>query len=69
MFQPGQLNKDPYPISSARSEWPPQVQQLKQRRDKEGADALDADQRKKIAGEGDLLADIAALGGILEDTS
>ena len=40
-----------------------QVQQLKDRRDKEGADALDADQRKKVAGEGELLAEIAALGG------
>ena len=41
---------------------PPQVQQLKERRDKEGAAALDADQRKKVAGEGELLAVIAALG-------
>ncbi len=41
---------------------PRQVQQLKERRDKEGVAAMDADQRKKIAGEGELLAEIAALG-------
>ena len=39
------------------------MQQLKERRDKEGAGALDADQLNKVAGEGDLLAEIAALGG------
>jgi hypothetical protein len=38
------------------------VQQLKERRDKEGASALDADQLKKVAGERDLLAEITALG-------
>ena len=39
----------------------PQVQQLKERRDKEGAGALDPDQLKKIEGEAELQADIKAL--------
>ena len=38
-----------------------QVQQLKERRDKEGAGALDADQLKKIEGEAELQAEIRAL--------
>ena len=38
-----------------------QVQQLKERRDEEGPSALDPDQLKKIEGEADLQAEIAAL--------
>lgn len=37
------------------------MQQLKERRDKEGAAALDADQLKKIEAEPQLLAEIRAL--------
>ena len=38
-----------------------QVQQLKERREKEGAGALDPDQLKKIEGEDELQAEITAL--------
>ena len=39
------------------------MQQLSDRRDKEGAGALDADQLKKLAGQAELEAEIKALGG------
>lgn len=45
----------------APSSWLSQVQQLKERRDAEGAGALDADQLKKIEGEAELQAEIRAL--------
>lgn len=48
-------------VRSLMTCWMLQVQQLKERRDKEGAGALDADQLKKIEGEAELQAEIEAL--------